>query len=233
MVPFDVDFPTINTLDIDLTLMVQQRRMTVIQTVFIDASACDASVSLQVVGTDLTIEAQELTQGYYPLLVPSSPKFVCSSASTGPCKLIFLNVPVPASVWHSTASIGTFSGTITGPVVATAPASGAVPVLTAQAGGVNAWTDHSTTTPNPAADTVLFAASAAGARYYVRVKAPETGDLWINPKGGVAAVDGAGCFKIPAGSLYENFPGESVFEAWHYFTVATSVALFAQTQEGN
>jgi hypothetical protein len=231
MVPFDVDFPTINQLDIDLTLMVQQKRMSVVQSVFIDASQCNASVSLQVVGTDLTIEVQEFTQGFYPLLVPSSPKFICTSASTGAAKLIFMNVPVPASVWNSTASSGTFTGTITDPVVATAPASGDVPLLSSQAGGITALTLATITATG--ASQSLVAAAAAGGRTFIRIAAPLAEECWVNPTGGAAGVSADGCFMLPAGAIYENPPGMSVFQAWSVFATTAGSKINVWTQAGN
>lgn len=231
MVPFRLNFPTQSSYDIDMTQTMQQQQISVIQSVFIDARLCDAPITLQVFGTDIVIETAAQTQGFFPLLVPMNAKFTISSASTDAAEVIFINVPIPASVW-STANAGG-SVAISGPVAADAPAAGAVPLLIAQAGGVASWIDHSAATANPAASTPLMPAVSAGARYFVRIKAPETADLWVNPKGGTAAVAGAGCFKIPQGALYENFPGESVWEAWSYFCATTGVEYFAQSQEGN
>jgi hypothetical protein len=225
MVPFEVAFPTAPSFEIDLTMTVQQRRITVVQSVYMDCSLCDAPVTLQVENTFLNIEAAAGTQGYYPLLVPDTPKFIVSSTSMAKCILIFLNVPVPSTVWNS-------SGFLTGgPLAPVTPNSGIRPLAIAQDGGASPWTDHSGSTTG--ASQTIMAAVASGRRYFVRIKAPEAADLWINPTGGTAAVNGAGCFKIPQGALYENFPGESVYQAITGFCVTGALAFFAQSQEGN
>lgn len=231
MVPFIAAFPTAPTFLIDMTLTMQQQRISVIQSVFIDASAADASVSVDVVGTQLTIILEKGDQGFFPLLVPTSgAKFLITSSSTQPVTIILMNVPVPASVWHTSASaLG--SVTISGPVAGTS-SSGVDPLLIAQAGGATAWTSHSGTTA-AASSTALFPAVAAGSRFFVRVKAPETADLWVNPLGGAASVGGSDCFKVPAAAMYENLPGESVYQAWNYFCATGALAFTAMTQEGN
>lgn len=230
MLPYTANFPSASSYEVDLTLTMQQTYMSVVQSLFIDASTATAPVSVEVLGTSLTIELEAGSQGFFPLLVPTTgAKFIITSASIKPIILIFINVPVPANVWNVNGQ----PLSVVAPVAPDTPASGVAPVLTAQAGGVKAWTSFSGATANPAASTVLLPASASGARYFVLIKAPESADLWVNKVGGVAAIGGQDCFKIPAGAIYENYPGESVSQAWNYFCAATAANYTALTQEGN
>src|ERR1017187_8765065 len=229
MVPYVADFPTAAIFEVDFTMTMQQQRMTVVQSVFIDARNATASVSLSVEGTQLVIELEAGDQGFFPLLVPKTgAKFLISSSSTAPVTIIFINVPVPADVWHTQpVSLGTVA--VSGQL-APISAAGVDPLATAQLGGATVWTDHSVASTAAATSAPLFGASSAGVRSFVRVKAPETADLWVNPKGGTAGISAVGCFKIPSGTLYENFPGESVYEAWTYYCATGSLVIFAQSQ---
>lgn len=60
---------------------------------------------------------------------------------------------------------------------------------------------HSTTTV-ATTSTALMAASPS--RRYLLIQAPRAADLWINPLGNAASIDGADCFLIPANSSYES-----------------------------
>ncbi len=44
---------------------------------------------------------------------------------------------------------------------------------------------------------------ANASRQAMKIQAPAGADLWINELGGTAAANGADCFSIPAGALYE------------------------------
>lgn len=233
MVPFQIDFPTVSSFEIDLTLTMQQQRITAVQSMYLDLRNATASVSVTISITNQVIELEAGKQGYFPILVPETgAKLIVSSASTAAINLMLLNVPVPADVWD-TAPTAIGSVTITGPL-APVNSFGVDPLAVAQLGGATVWTDHSVASTVAATSTALFAASAAlGQRAFVRVKAPETADLWVNPKGGTCGISLVGCFKIPAGAMYENFPGESVSEAWTYFCATGTLVIFAQTQEGN
>jgi hypothetical protein len=230
MVSYVADFPLAASFEVDMTLSQSQQYMSVVQTLFIDASQATAPVSVSVEGTKLTIELEAGSQGFFPLLVPTTgAKFLIASASTQPVTVIFVNVPIPANVWNVNGQ----PLNITGPLAPDAPASGVTPVSVAQAGGVVHWHSYSAATANPAASTALFPAVADGARLNVFIKAPESADLWVNRLGGTAAIDGIDCFKIPAGAIYENFPSESVSQAWTYYCAATAVNFTALTQDGN
>lgn len=234
MVPFLINFPAVSSFDIDLTLTMQQGRISVIQAMYLDLRNATASVSVTVSITNQNITLEAGQQGYFPLLVPESgAKMTVASASTQPIRLMLLNVPVPEGTWNTAAAVlGSVTAAITAPL-APDTAAGVDALAVSQLGGGAVWTDHSVASTTVATSSPLFALVAAGSRTFVRVKAPETADLWVNPKGGTAGISLVGCFKIAAGAMYENFPGESVYEAWTYFCATGALVIFAQTQEGN
>lgn len=170
-----------------------------IQTVFIDNSGNAAAITLFSNGPNFNVVCPPYSQGMFPILVSSVPRFVLSGSGTG--SLYFLNVPMPLSVWP-VANPNTYSG---GALVV----SDSVLDATVSNGRVNnapqqsvTLTSGSGTTPATPASTQLFAANAA--RRYYAVQAPATADMWINPLGGTAAVNGADCFRVPANSFYES-----------------------------
>lgn len=63
-------------------------------------------------------------------------------------------------------------------------------------------TTQSTITAAIPASTVLINGNAA--RRYIMIKAPETADLWINLRGGVAGIGATDCMKISMGITYEK-----------------------------
>jgi hypothetical protein len=234
MIPYVCDFPGAPEYLIDLSLTESQSKMKVVQTIFLDNSQATAAVTVSIAGTQFEIVAGAETQGFYPVLAPNNTKFTVSSASTGPVTIIFVNVPCAANQWATVdgGAGGTVDAVITGPLASAAPAAGSTPVNVSQQGGVTGWVSHSTATV-AAASTALIPAAGPGGRAFVRIKAPEAADLWINAVGGAAGLDAFDCFKIPAGSLYENFPGESVWQAWHYWCATGGLALTAHSQDGN
>ena len=139
MIPYPVAFPTAASFLVDLEQTISQRFMSVVQTLFIDASLCTAPVTIQIEGTLIEIVAEQTTQGYYPVLVPRIPRFVISSTSTQPAVVAFINVPIPSTIWH----VAPASLSVSFPTAAAAPGAGDVPILSAQAGGVTNWTNVS------------------------------------------------------------------------------------------
>lgn len=234
MVPFVCNFPTAGSYLIDLTLAEAQQRISVVQNIFVDASAATEAVSIAIQGTQLTIVCPAGAQGYFPCLAPNNTKFVIASGSTAPVTVAFINVPIAANVWPVVEGGGGGGGAveITAPLATNAPAAGATPVAVSQTGGVAGWTSHSAST-NAAVSSALIPAVGAGLRSFVRIKAPETADLWVNPLGNTCSIGGLDCLKIPAGALYENFPGESVFQAWTYFCATGGLNYTALSQDGN
>lgn len=104
VVPLPLDFSTDTEFDLDLSLAVQQSKISMLQTLFIDLSdtASAMVVTIDPLGLKQTIVANGRTQGYYPVLSPNPPliTFVCAS---GQIERIFLiNAPIAGSVWAAT-----------------------------------------------------------------------------------------------------------------------------------
>ena len=85
-----------------------------------------------------------------------------------------------------------------------------------------AFTSRSTTSVANAS-TALMPANAA--RQAMKIQAPAGADLWVNELGGTAAANGADCFSIPAGALYE--PRVAGRAAVTYFCVAAGLPIVA------
>jgi hypothetical protein len=210
VMPYLADL-TLGDVDIDLTVQQQQGYIDIVQSVFIDASDCDCSVGIDIPGTRQKIVIPPRHQGFVPMLTPSAPKFSITAetpiTTDGIVRALFLNVPMPVAVW---------------------------PAFTA---GLDPATGAQIVTPGPTQDdlsltTVITVASASTAliaantgRYFMRIFAPTGGDVWINPTGGTAAVGGAGCFRVPAGSLYETAWNAPCKQACTYFCTVAGLTL--------
>lgn len=212
-VPYNMNFTTGAAFTADLRQTVSQGYISVIQSVWIDNSANSDTLSMTVQGTNFTINAPAYSQGFYPVTVGPQPVFQFSSASTSAAVAVeFLNVPVPASVW--TVQVNAVS--ITGP----ADSNGNV--LTVPGVPGNAWSSYSGATANPAASTQLIPAPVGGKYAAVLIKAPEAADMWVNPLGGTAAVDGLDCFPVRAGQVYESSDVTQCNSEWTYYCTATA-----------
>lgn len=195
--PYKAQLASATSDTLDLNIAQTTGTIDQVQAIFVDNSANLSSVSVNFSYSNMTVTIPPQSQGWVPVL-SSNPPVVTFTSSGGVIVPVFLcNVPMPASVW---------------------------PCNNAGANSTVTLTNRSTTSPNPAASTQLMAANTS--RKYVMIKGPETADLWINPLGGTASVDGLGCFKIIAGGTYET---NTV--AWsgqiNYFTVGVGVHVNA------
>ena len=94
-----LDFSAQQTYDLDLTLFVQQKKISMIQGVFIDAADTGVPVKVTVGNpSGQRIIAKQQTQGYYPLLAPNPPSFRFEAA-TGVVNFYFYNAPISPVVW--------------------------------------------------------------------------------------------------------------------------------------
>jgi hypothetical protein len=216
-IPIVLDFTTASSFVIDWTGQNWQGFVTTIQTVYVDNTQNTGPLTISGNPLNQGISVPGGAQAFLPLTVVNPPKFTVSVANgNGVARLIFMNVPMPACVWYPT-----------GRVVSTVDA-GITQALTgvplAVTGPILSLVSHSTTTANPAASTLLM--PTATYRKYLLIKAPEAADLWVNIIGGTAAVNGADCIKIPAGSFYESFT-----VAWQgaltYYCASAGLALTA------
>jgi hypothetical protein len=92
--------------EVDLTETVQQKRISVIQGIYIDARSNTGVFEIEVQTTRQVIAVPAGTQGYIPLLAGSNPKFTMRNSAAVNVQVTFLNVPVPALLWNGSASGG-------------------------------------------------------------------------------------------------------------------------------
>lgn len=241
-------FASSSVLDLDCALLVSQGFMQSVQAIYVDNSGNASAVSIAVQGGQ-TVTVPPLSQAYLPIVsaVPARFEFTSAGGVTVPIQL--LNVPMPALVWSTSgggAALPVIGGLmqVQDPILETAISGGLMQSqLVAIAGGTTATplacdasgrllvqtsepgvlATHSLVTV-ASVSTALMAANAS--RQYLYVKAPETADLWINPRGGASSVGGADCMKIPQGTFYEsnNFVTSSAIT---YFCVTAALQVTA------
>lgn len=101
-IPITHDFSVAlqNPFHIDLTQNEVQTRFGMVQTIFVDLSGSDNTITFTIEGTNQRIVAKGRTQGYYPVLAPNPTKIdVKSSANTDVVPMTLINVPVAGVVW--------------------------------------------------------------------------------------------------------------------------------------
>jgi hypothetical protein len=77
-------------------------RLSMVQTIFVDASNVDVPVQVQVSGTNQVIIARGRTQGYYAVCAanPFRATFTCAGGGA-PVQIQLLNYPVTSAQWPS------------------------------------------------------------------------------------------------------------------------------------
>lgn len=99
-IPVLLDFTQANNYDLDLQLIGQQGRISMVQTLFVDMSASDIAMTVSVNGSLQQIVCKGRTQGYYQVLCPTPVKlsFSCAGGPAG-VKVYLVNVAIPGAVW--------------------------------------------------------------------------------------------------------------------------------------
>lgn len=103
IVPLNLDFAIVGTYEIDLTLAINQRKIEIVQGIYIDNSLNTSPFSIVAESSKQKISIAAGAQGYYPLLAGQYPRFTCTSAGAFVVYIAFLNVPVPALQWNTGA----------------------------------------------------------------------------------------------------------------------------------
>lgn len=100
-VPLILDFSgAVTEYDLDMLLPVEQGRISMVQSIYIDLSNANANVSVTIRGTNQVITAKAGTQGYYPVSVPNPPYLIFTSqANNARIQVILYNVPISGVVW--------------------------------------------------------------------------------------------------------------------------------------
>jgi hypothetical protein len=102
-VPAVADFSNAGSIDIDGQSIIDAHGIEYIQGVFIDNASNAVAFTLVCAGTNQRIVAAPNSQGFYPLLVQSPPRFTATMAQAAnrTVNLQFYNVPIMTSVWKS------------------------------------------------------------------------------------------------------------------------------------
>lgn len=205
MLPFVADTTSGAPVELDLTFALSNKIIDQIQAVYIDASNAGAAFTVTVQSTNQRVTCAAGRQGWFPLLV-SYPNGGALSFSGGDALVpVFLtNVPMPVGTWEATDN----------------------------AVGAAGWVSFSGLDTVGSTSSPLLPLDPTRSRSFVMIGAPATAALWVNRIGGIAGVGLIDCFEIPAGSIYENYPGESVWQAWTYFCATGGLPYTALAQSG-
>lgn len=141
-VPIVVDFTTVtNTAawSLDLTNLVNQAKMSYVQTVFVDNSQNPAQLRIVNAQSNQRIIVPANCQAYVPILQPNPPQLTISSVvAVGlTVPLYFLNFPVAPCVWSASNPWGTFTFTGAGYLQTSDVALDAIISNTATGNGLN------------------------------------------------------------------------------------------------
>jgi hypothetical protein len=103
---YQLDFTTYANLNIDLQRQQSHGRMEFVQSVYIDNSNNQSTLTLKFLGTGQVIVAQPLTQGDYPVKVGTGIIRFSAVATAGQViPIIFSNMPAQGVVWGPTQGV--------------------------------------------------------------------------------------------------------------------------------
>jgi len=100
-IPLLLDFTTILSYSINLLDLIQQGKISMLQTIFVDLSdPLLSNVKVDMGGAIQCLVAKAQTQGYYNALVQNPPILTFTAAGAGGiAKIALINVHIPGSVW--------------------------------------------------------------------------------------------------------------------------------------
>jgi hypothetical protein len=102
-VPLLINFASFGSYSLDMTLQVQQKKISMVQTLYIDLSAATADMTVTFPIGGQVIHAVKGTQGYYSVLCPNPPRMVFANSSGSDLVPVFLiNVPIAGVTWSAT-----------------------------------------------------------------------------------------------------------------------------------
>jgi hypothetical protein len=102
VIPLNLDFAALVTYTIDLTTQQYQTRISMVQTVYVDASGTDSQIEITVRNVNQVIIAKGRTQGYYSILAPAPTILDISSLADAIVPVHLINVPIAGAVWPTT-----------------------------------------------------------------------------------------------------------------------------------
>jgi hypothetical protein len=100
-IPVLLDFTGSTTVyTLDLLNVIERNFISMLQTIFVDASGTDDQVTITMNGSNQTIVVKGRTQGYYAILAPNPARLTfTSTGSTVRIPVFLINVAVSGVVW--------------------------------------------------------------------------------------------------------------------------------------
>lgn len=194
-IPFNVDFATFATWQIDLTNQFRQGQFTTLQTVWIDNADNNSTLTLTCSVTAQRIIAPARSQGFYALLQPTPPVFQLNSAGGIVVEVIFLNFYIPPQVWFNAAASSGGLQQVDVPALDAIIVSGGMNVNTSPQ-NLQGLTDNSGTIAVGGTRQVLLAASATRKRWILSNPSTATEILQF-------------CIGIITAGLIDLLPGQT------------------------
>jgi len=99
-VPVTIDFTAATQYTLDLSQAVNLARISLFQTIFIDANGCTQNITVSIQGSNQDIVVKPNTQGYYPIVCPNPAVLVFTcTGGVARTRFILLNIPVAPGSW--------------------------------------------------------------------------------------------------------------------------------------
>ncbi len=207
--PMTLDFTSVASIEIDLTLENMAGVINAIQTLYVSNTDNPGAVTFVFQGTGQKLVIEPGQSGYFP--ITTGQKLFCvASCAVDPDAIVpiqFLNVPMPAFGWGPiTVNVASVTATFTPTVGTFADASGNI-----AAGGVS---------------QNLFAANAAAIRRVVQNPTSNIESIYIN-FGGVAA-SAANSIEITPGGEFDTGTGPIDQTAWKIIAATLGTTYVAK-----
>lgn len=208
-IPITYDFSQGASWNTDLSLLKQQGKIGSVQSVFIDNSQNNQTVTITMTGLGQRISVPAGYQGIFPVFVTDKPVFTVDSAGNGIATIAFSNAHQNAAMWATSPSQVNVSGTIATTNAALDPTVSGNRINTTSKPAVIAYTDRSGTVAAAGVSQQLLAANANRVGFIVmNIDAVNQEDMGINLTGGAASIGAAGTLTLAA-SGGAGYPGGS------------------------
>lgn len=109
-IPVNFDFTTATSYTFDFSQVIAQKKLSFVQTLYIDNSANAQPLTLVIQGTNQTIIAPPASQGYYAALITGIAKVTIGTTGNVVVPIEFLNFVVAPVVWGTTGSASVVNG---------------------------------------------------------------------------------------------------------------------------
>lgn len=210
-IPVTVPYASLGAGDVllDFTLVFQQKKISVIQTLYMNNVNGSGRITIVSTETGQSISVAAGAQAYIPIMAGREPKFIVTSQTADDLPLAFINVPMPAVYWGQ-VSVGVVEGiyNATPPTLSDGAAS---PLqldifgrLLVNAGGAISpisEVDLSGTITLGGTSQALAAGNTSRRGFWVQNIS--AGNLAINTLGGGASLTLPGSIVLVPGALYE------------------------------